>query len=299
MKATAEPIESAPSAQRGCVAVYSDLFKARLTFLVVLTTVVGFFVGTRGPIQPILLTLTLVGTAMVAAGAAALNQYIEREHDTRMRRTATRPLPAKELSPGHVLLLGAATSLIGLGILQFSVNSLTALLGAATLLSYLFVYTPLKRLTTLNTIIGAIPGALPPLMGWAAARNDITLGGWSLFAILFLWQLPHFLAIAWLYREDYAQAGYVMLPVVDPDGARTGSQAVSHSLLLIPVSLAPFSLKLVGPVYLFGALAAGIGMLVMAWKFSRSLSATSARRLFFASIIYLPLILALMVLDKS
>ncbi len=299
MKATAEPIQSPASAQRGFVAVYSDLFKARLTFLVVLTTVVGFFVGTRGPIHPVLLTLTLVGTAMVASGASALNQYIEREHDIRMRRTATRPLPAKELSPGHVLLLGAITSLIGLGILQFWVNSLTALLGAATLLSYLFVYTPLKRLTTLNTIIGAIPGALPPLMGWAAARNDITLGGWSLFAILFLWQLPHFLAIAWLYREDYAQAGYVMLPVVDPDGARTGSQAVSHSLLLIPVSLAPFILKLVGTAYLFGALAAGIGMFVMAWKFSRSLSAMSARRLFFASIIYLPLILALMVLDKS
>ena len=299
MKAIAEPIESTTSTPRSLVAVYSDLFKARLTFLVVLTTVVGFFVGTVGPIEPLLLTLTLVGTAMVASGAAALNQYLERDHDTRMRRTASRPLPAKELSPGHVLLVGASTSLIGLGLLQFGVNSLTALLGAATLLSYLFVYTPLKRITTLNTIIGAIPGALPPLMGWAAARNDITLGGWSLFAILFFWQLPHFLAIAWLYREDYARAGYVMLPVIDPDGVRTGSQALSHSLGLIPISLAPFILGLVGPVYLFGALIAGIGMLVMAWKFSRALSATSARRLFFASIIYLPLLLALMVLDKS
>ncbi len=299
MKAIAEPIESTTSTQRSLVAVYSDLFKARLTFLVVLTTVVGFFVGTVGPLEPLLMTLTLVGTAMVASGAAALNQYLERDHDTRMRRTASRPLPAKELSPGHVLLVGALTSLIGLGLLQFGVNPLTALLGAATLLSYLFVYTPLKRITTLNTIIGAIPGALPPLMGWAAARNDITLGGWSLFAILFFWQLPHFLAIAWLYREDYARAGYVMLPVVDPDGVRTGSQALSHSLGLIPISLAPFILGLVGPVYLFGALIAGIGMLVMAWKFSRALSATSARRLFFASIIYLPLLLALMVLDKS
>ena len=299
MKAIAEPIESTTSTPRSLVAVYSDLFKARLTFLVVLTTVVGFFVGTVGPLEPLLMTLTLVGTAMVASGAAALNQYLERDHDTRMRRTASRPLPAKELSPGHVLLVGASTSLIGLGLLQFGVNSLTALLGAATLLSYLFVYTPLKRITTLNTIIGAIPGALPPLMGWAAARNDITLGGWSLFAILFFWQLPHFLAIAWLYREDYARAGYVMLPVIDPDGVRTGSQALSHSLGLIPISLAPFILGLVGPVYLFGALIAGIGMLVMAWKFSRALSATSARRLFFASIIYLPLLLALMVLDKS
>ena len=154
MKATAEPIQSTASAQRGFVAVYSDLFKARLTFLVVLTTVVGFFVGTRGPIQPVLLTLTLVGTAMVASGAAALNQYIEREHDTRMRRTATRPLPAKELAPGHVLLVGAITSLIGLGILQFWVNSLTALLGAATLLSYLFVYTPLKRLRSEERRVG-------------------------------------------------------------------------------------------------------------------------------------------------
>lgn len=299
MKATAEPIGSTTASQRGLVAVYSDLFKARLTFLVVLTTVVGFFVGSRGPIEPLLLCLTLLGTAMVASGAAALNQYLEREPDALMRRTATRPLPARELSPQHVLFVGAVISLVGLGILHFSVNSLTALLGAATLLSYLFVYTPLKRITTLNTIIGAIPGALPPLMGWAAARNDLTLGGWSLFAILFFWQLPHFLAIAWLYREDYAQGGYVMLPTVDPNGTRTGSQALSHSLGLLPVSLAPFVLKLVGPFYLFGALFAGVGMIFMAWKFSRSLSASTARQLFFASIIYLPLLLALMVLDKS
>lgn len=299
MKASAEPIESTAGTQRSLVAIYSDLFKARLTFLVVLTTVVGFFVASRGPIEPFLLCLTLLGTAMVASGAAALNQYLEREPDALMRRTASRPLPAKELSPQHVLSIGAVISLIGLGVLQFWVNSLTALLGAATLLSYLFVYTPLKRVTTLNTIIGAIPGALPPLMGWAAARNDLSLGGWSLFAILFFWQLPHFLAIAWLYREDYAQGGYVMLPTVDPNGIRTGSQALSHSLALLPVSLAPFTLKLVGPYYLFGALFAGVAMVFLAWRFSRSLTAGSARQLFFASIIYLPLLLALMVLDKS
>ncbi len=299
MKAAAEPIVATPAAQRGLGAVYSDLFKARLTFLVVLTTVVGFFVASRGPIEPLLLTMTLLGTAMVASGAAALNQYIERGHDGLMKRTAERPLPANELSPRHVLLVGAGISLAGLGLLQFQVNALTALLGAATLLSYLFIYTPLKRLTTLNTVIGAIPGALPPLMGWAAARNELSLGGWSLFAILFFWQLPHFLAIAWLYREEYAKAGYQMLPVVDPAGLRTGHQALSHSLGLLPVSLAPFALKLVGPYYLVGALVAGIAMIVMAWKFSRALTPASARQLFFASIIYLPVLLALMVLDKS
>jgi protoheme IX farnesyltransferase len=182
--------------------------------------------------------------------------------------------------------------------LALTVNPLTAWLGALTLASYLLVYTPLKRVTTLNTAIGAIPGALPPLMGWTAARGEVTGEGWSLFAILFFWQLPHFLAIAWMYREDYARAGFVMLPVIDPTGARTGKQALSHTLGLLPVSLCPFLFGLAGPVYLAGALGLGAGFVWCARQFSRQISVAGARRLFYASILYLPLLLALMVINK-
>jgi protoheme IX farnesyltransferase len=178
------------------------------------------------------------------------------------------------------------------------VNLLTALLGSATLVCYLFIYTPLKRVTWLNTAIGAIPGALPPLMGWTAARGEVSLGGWALFAILAFWQLPHFLAIAWMYREEYAKAGFVMLPLVDATGERTGRQAVSHTLGLLPVSLLPFALHLSGKIYLFGAVALGIFFLVRAVQFNRKLDVPSAKRLFFASIIYLPLMLILLVMDK-
>jgi heme o synthase len=197
-----------------------------------------------------------------------------------------------------VLILGVLCGGGGLIYLAAAVNLLTSLLGAITLGSYLFVYTPLKRITTLNTVIGAIPGALPPLMGWAAARNEITAGGWSLFAILFFWQLPHFFAIAWIYREQYAQAGFKMLPVVDPQGERTGRQAISHTLGLLPISLCPYLFKLAGPVYLFGAFGLGLAYLWFAIQFSRHLTVPSARKLFFVSILYLPLLLGLMVFDK-
>jgi protoheme IX farnesyltransferase len=179
------------------------------------------------------------------------------------------------------------------------VNLITSLLGAITLVSYLFVYTPLKRVTSLNTVIGAIPGALPPLMGWTAARGNVTVAGWSLFAILFFWQLPHFLAIAWIYREEYARAGFAMLPVEDPEGIRTGRQAVSHTLGLLPVSLAPFLFHLAGGLYVAGALVLGVGFLACAIHFARKLSVASARMLFIASILYLPLLLALMAIDKA
>lgn len=215
-----------------------------------------------------------------------------------MRRTEDRPLPSGRLQPQTVLLIGGACGGIGLIYLAVAVNLLTSLLGAATLASYLFIYTPLKRVTTLNTIVGAIPGALPPLMGWVAARGEITLGGWSLFAILFFWQLPHFLAIAWIYREQYARAGFMMLPVVDTAGLRTGRQAVSHTLGLLPVSLCPFLFHLAGPVYLCGAMVLGLAFLWFALQFSRGLTVSRARQLFFVSIIYLPLLLGLMVFDK-
>jgi heme o synthase len=197
------------------------------------------------------------------------------------------------------LIIGATCSGAGLIYLAFAVNLVTAVLGAITLCSYLFVYTPLKTKTSLNTAVGAIPGALPPLMGWTAARGEITGEGWALFAILFFWQLPHFLAIAWMYREEYARAGFAMLPVIDPTGERTGRQAFSHTLGLLPISLCPFVFHLVGPIYLGGALILGAAFLWHAFRFSRELSVARARALFYASILYLPLLLGLMVLDKA
>jgi protoheme IX farnesyltransferase len=246
----------------------------------------------------LLMMHTLLGTALLASGAAALNQLLERDLDSRMRRTEDRPLPVGRLTPEAVLVVGGFCAVAGLVYLALTVNLITSLLGGITLLSYLFIYTPLKRVTTLNTAIGAIPGALPPLMGWSAARGEVTVAGWSLFAILFFWQLPHFLAIAWLYREDYARAGFAMVPVFDPDGRRTSRQAISHTLGLLPISLFPFAFGLAGVTYLVGALALGLLFLWFAIQFARHLTNGHARQLFFVSIIYLPLLLGLMVLSK-
>jgi len=279
------------------VSVIADLTKARLTLLVLLTTLVGFYVGWSGQMNYALMFHALCGTALLASGAAALNQLLEREYDARMRRTASRPLPSGRLQPVTVTLFGGVCSLAGLIYLTFLVNPLTAVLGAASLLSYLFIYTPLKRVTWLNTAVGAIPGALPPLMGWSAARGNLEGGGWALFAILALWQIPHFFAIAWMYREEYAKAGFVMLPASDPDGSRTAHQAVSHTIALLPVSLCPFLFQLAGPIYLASAIALGAGYLACAIQFARRLDNAGARRLFFASIVYLPLLLIAMVLD--
>jgi protoheme IX farnesyltransferase len=287
-----------PSVEKSVSTVISELFKARLTALVLLTTVVGYYLGARGPLAWAGMLHTLLGTGLLASGAAALNQFLEREHDARMERTEERPLPAGHLHPQTALLIGGAISILGMLYLAWQVNLLTSVLGAATLISYLFVYTPLKRVTTLNTVIGAIPGALPPLMGWTGATNQVTAGGWALFAILFFWQLPHFYAIAWMYRDDYAKAGFAMLPVVDTSGERTGRQAVSHTLGLLTMSLGPVVFGVAGLIYGVGALLLGIGFLVLAMKFSRRLTRESARALFFASIIYLPLLLALLVFDK-
>ena len=303
----AEPaLESKPVAlenesaaeSKSLFAVISDLVKARLTTLVLITTLVGFYAGSGSQIDYAIMFHALIGTALVACGAAALNQWLERESDARMRRTESRPLPSGRLSPDAVLLLGAIISAVGLLDLLFGVNPLTAFLGAITLASYLFIYTPLKKITTLNTLIGAVPGAIPPLMGWTAARNEISAAGWSLFAILFIWQLPHFMAIAWLYREDYARGGFKMLPIADPNGSKTAAQAVLHSIGLIPVSLFPSLLGVAGVVYFAGALLLGVTFLVFAIQFSRALTRERARRLFIASIIYLPLLLGLLVIDK-
>ncbi len=298
MKANVPALSSDIPADKTWAAVLADLFKARLTTLVLLTTFIGFYLGTVGSVDYLLLLNTLIGTALVACGSSVLNQWLEREHDAKMQRTEDRPLPTGRISADNALKLGGMLSAAGLVYLAFSVNLLTSLLGAATLILYVLVYTPLKRVTTLNTIIGAIPGALPPLMGWTAAQGQITIQGWSLFAILFFWQLPHFLAIAWMYREDYARAGFKMLPIVDPSGTRTGRQAVSHTLGLLAISFFPFLYRMVGTAYLVGALVLGVIFLVCAIRFARRLDRPSARTLFFVSIIYLPLMMILMVLDK-
>jgi heme o synthase len=295
---SAEILSATPVAEKNWTAVFADLTKARLTTLVLLTTAVGFYIGERGAMDFILFVNTLAATALVAAGASALNQLLERDYDAKMRRTQDRPLPSGRLQPTTVAIFGGVSSVAGLIYLALAVNLLTSVLGAITLVSYLFIYTPLKRVTWLNTVIGAIPGALPPLMGWTAARGGLSGEGWALFAILFFWQLPHFFAIAWMYRDEYAKAGFKMLPNVDPDGRRTAHQAVSNTLALLVVSLCPFIFKMTGTIYLTGAIIFGAGFLWCAIRFSRQLTRARARQLFFASIIYLPLLLALMVWDK-
>jgi protoheme IX farnesyltransferase len=298
MKAAAQALTRPVVDDRGWGSIYADLFKARLTTLVLLTTLVGFYLGCRGPVDFLLMLHTLLGTALVASGASALNQLVEKDLDARMRRTQNRPLPSGRLQPQTVLLVGAGCAAIGMIYLALAVNLTTSALGAVSLASYVFVYTPLKRKTWLNTAVGAIPGALPPLMGWTAARGEMTVEGWALFAILAFWQLPHFLAIAWIYRDEYARAGFKMLPLIDPEGHRTGRQAVSHTLGLLPVSLCPFLFRLTGPIYLIGALVLGVAFLWFAIQFSRELTVSRARKLFYASILYLPLLLGVMVLDK-
>ena len=298
MKVSAEIFNSNAVAEKSWAAVFADLVKARLTMLVLLTTLVGFYLGWRGVMNYALMFHALFGTALVASGAAALNQFLEREHDAKMRRTASRPLPSGRLQPTTVAIFGGALTVAGLAYLAVLVNPLTSVIGAVTSISYLFIYTPLKRVTWTNTLVGAIPGALPPLMGWTAARNELGGEGWALFAILAFWQLPHFFAIAWMYRDEYAKAGFVMLPNIDPDGSRTAHQSVSNTIALIFVSLLPFVLGVSGKIYLVSALVLGAGFLFCAIQFSRQLSMLRAKQLFFASIIYLPLLLVALVFDK-
>jgi len=301
MKATAPIIQSLGRAEptdKSWLAVYADLFKARLTVLVLLTTAVGFYLGSRGPVDFLLMLHALVGTALVASGAAALNQLVEREYDSRMRRTQERPLPSGRLQPQTVLTVGSVVAVIGLVYLARAVNLTTSLIGAFSLVSYLFVYTPLKRVTWTNTLVGAVPGALPPLMGWTAARGALSGEGLALFAIQAFWQVPHFMAIAWIYRDEYARAGFKMLPVVDPQGRRTGRQAVGYTVVLLVAGLCPFLLKLAGPVYLVCALCLGLSFVWFAWQFSRELALSRARQLFYLSLIHLPVLMTVMVLDK-
>jgi protoheme IX farnesyltransferase len=238
-----------------------------------------------------------VGTALVAGGAAVLNQVYERDADALMQRTRLRPLPSRRVTPEEARTFGTLLAAGGIVLLGASANALAALLALATLVVYLTIYTPMKRRSPLATLIGAVPGALPPLIGWAAASGTASLGGWSLFAIVFLWQIPHFMAIAWLYRDDYARAGFPMLPVVEPDGRRTGRQAVIYAAALVPVSVVPSVVGLAGDAYFWTALVLGVGLLWIAARFAVSRTDATARVLFYSSITYLPLIWTAMLLD--
>ena len=287
--------ESAPSR----LADFYELTKPRMNFLVVVTTMVGFYMAmSRHFADWVLLAHTLIGTAMAAAGASVLNQYVERGHDALMNRTSNRPLPAGRISPVEALLLGVLLSAGGTLYLTTLVNALTATLGAITIATYVFLYTPMKRWTTLCTVVGAVPGALPPMMGWTAATDSLSPEAWALFGILFFWQMPHFLAIAVLYREDYARGGFKMLPVVDEDLFVTGRQIVVYGLALIPVSLLPVALRMAGPAYLLAAVALGLAFLGFGINCAVRKRRSDARWLFLVSIVYLPVLLGAMMFDR-
>ena len=273
------------------------LTKARITAMVLVTTAAGYVLGAP-TVELGTLVWLLVGVGLASGGAAALNQVYERDADARMIRTASRPVPAGRISPARGLAAGLFLSAGGVGWLVFGINPLTGFLALLTVVLYIAVYTPLKPRTSLNTLVGAIPGAIPPVIGWTAATGSIGLGGWALFCILFLWQLPHFLAIAWLFRDDYARGGFPMLPVVDPAGGSTGRQATLYALALIPVSLTPTLLGLTGGVYFFGALALGVAFLACGLGMAMDHGRKGARRLLLASVTYLPILLALLVLDR-
>lgn len=278
---------------------YLTLAKVRVNLMVVMTTAVGFLIASASDVAWLTLLDAIVGTGLVAGGAAALNQVLERRTDAAMRRTARRPLPAGRLSREHALRFGVGLAIAGMAYLAMRVNLLTAVLGAATLFLYAFVYTPLKRVTSVATIVGAVPGAIPPMMGVSAATGNVDLMAWALFGILFLWQMPHFLAIAWLYRDDYARGGFPMLPVRDQVGDVTARQMALYTAALIPVSLLPNALGVSGPLYLFGAFAAGLAFLAACFVFAKDRGAVATRRLVLVSVAYLPVVLVLMVADRG
>lgn len=275
-----------------------DLVKLRLSLLVVFTTWLGFYLGWQGPMNWVLMLHTVLGTALAACGAGALNQYWEREHDARMRRTRERPLPSARMAPDAALLIGVGLSVVGLLELAFCATLLASVLAAATIVTYLFCYTPLKRRTSLNTLVGAVPGAIPPLIGWAVATEGINFGGWLLFFLMFAWQMPHFLAIAWMYRDDYAQAGFVMLPGTDVNGASTGRQAVNYTLITWLLGMAPALVGLTTPWHFATGLVLGAGFAYTALRFHLEPVQARAKALFFASILYLPLLLASLAIFK-
>lgn len=293
--APASPVRSA-LAQR--TADLFDLTKPRMNLLILVTTTVGYIMAGGQPGRRGHLVSALLGTALCAAAASVLNQVWEREFDALMPRTRNRPLPAGRMASHDALILGVVLGIVGITTLALLVNSLTATLGAFTLLSYVLIYTPMKRRTTLCTLAGAVPGAIPPVMGWAAVHGTLGPQALALFAILFIWQMPHFLAIAILYRDDYARGGFCMLPVEDEDLAATSRQIVLFSTALIPVTLVPAMLGMSGPAYFTAAVLLGLAFLSFAISAAASKSRLDARKLFFASIVYLPALLGFMVMDR-
>ena len=285
------PVESVAPTRS---ADFVTLTKPRLNFLVVLTTLAAYFLGVREGAGLSVLIHTLLGTALVAGGASALNQVWERDTDRLMSRTRFRPLPDLRMAPRVALWFGVVLTVLGVAELAAFVNTLSAVAALFTSASYIFFYTPLKIRTSLSTIAGAVPGALPAVIGWTAATNSLSIEAWTLFAIVFLWQMPHFLAIAWIYRDEYARAGILLLPVVEPDGRSTGRQAVLFAAALLPISLLPTLIGLATAWYLAGAVVLGGMLLFLSAKFSATRSMPSAKRLFFGSIIYLPLLWGLL-----
>ncbi|HZM70350.1 MAG TPA: heme o synthase [Candidatus Cryosericum sp.] len=294
----APTVDAQPRPLRERLALYLDLSKPRLTSLVLVTALVGFYLGSRRGVEMGLLLHTLFGMALAAAGASALNQYIERAEDARMHRTQGRPLPAGRLEPRQALFFGCATSAVGMAHLALSVNRVAAGLVALILVSYLFAYTPLKKRSTFCTLVGALPGALPPLVGWAAADGGIGAGGVILFAILFAWQMPHALAIACLYREDYERGGFMMLPVRTGENTLTGRLIVAHVFVLVPITLLPTLWGLAGTAYFWAALLLGLLFACVAIPVALDGSARAARRVLLASVTYLPALLLLLALDR-
>ena len=279
------------------IGAFVELTKPRIAFMLVLTSAAAFYLGSKGSFNFVLFTNAMIGIAILAFGVSTLNQYIERATDRLMDRTKNRPLPSFRLAPADALVFGLVQCAVAEIYLYFLVNPLTAALGLVVIVGYVLLYTPLKTRTSASTAIGAIPGAMPPLMGWTAAADEIAIGALALFVLLFLWQFPHFLAIAWMYREEYAKAGILMLPVVEPEGRITARQIVLFAIMLVPVSLAPFFLGFSGLIYLVGATMLGTWFLVESVRMARAKSIISARRLLLVSVLYLPLVFGLMVVD--
>jgi heme o synthase len=277
---------------------YLELTKPRITVLILVCTAVGYFFGSPNSFHLAPFIHVLLGTALMASGTAALNQWYEADSDAKMRRTSKRPIPAGRIKPSDGLVFGALLSVAGFVDLWLGTNALAAALGLFTLATYIFLYTPLKRRSAACTTVGALPGAMPPLIGFAAANGVLDAGALALFLILFVWQFPHFYAIAWMYREDYARGGIRMLPVIEPDGESTARRVVACSLLLIPISLVPRLLGMTGSIYAGAAIAAGLVLLYFGVRLGRERTLVGARRVLLASVLYLPLLLGVMVLDR-
>ncbi len=294
----ARPVSSTSARIRELVDCYAQLSKSRLTMMVVLTAVVGFVMGSTTGVSWWTLVLTAVGTALAASCANALNQWLEIDRDARMPRTRGRPLPAGRIGQLHALAFATACGVVGLATLTLGVNLLAASLAALNIILYVAVYTPLKVRTSLNTLVGAVVGAIPPMLGWAAATGSIDAGAWVLGAVLFVWQMPHFLALAWMYREDYEKGGYRMLPSRDPNGRLTGRVVLLYALALIPVTLMATHVGMTGWVYYAAAAALGLWLVGLAVRMLRRRTDARARKLFLASVIYLPLLMVVMMIDR-